>query len=139
MVDEGTPAESEPVTEQASTVAHPSPERLYRTLRDATRRKVLYLLLGESSVSATELTDVLAGWQAPLEGMVGPEERHDIAVSLHHVHLPMLVDANLVEVDAEGDTEVIRLSSLSPPTRQLIDAARTYDRDLVMRTLRELP
>lgn len=127
MADERSSTESQAEAETESGGTVPPPDRLYRALGDATRRQIVYHLLGQPSEDPEELVDVLAGWQATREGMVGPEERHEITVSLHHIHLPLLREAGLVDTDDEE----IRLSALAPPTRELIRAARTYDRAAV--------
>lgn len=102
-----------------------APERLdalFRALASTDRRRVLYYLREQGEATRDELADVLAGWRATNgAGVAGPGERRKIAVSLAHVHLPMLREAGVVTVDP--GTDVVSLVPLSSPVEGCLEAA----------------
>lgn len=77
----------------------------FRALADARRRRLLYLLLEEGETTLDEAATLLAGWTAVESGaMTGPDDRERIRVRLHHVDLPLLSEAGLVDYDRERGT-----------------------------------
>lgn len=99
----------------------PFPAGLYRALAVPERRRALYYLLDRRGVPTGELADVLAGWRAAEEGVVGAEERARILDDLREVHLPLLGDTGLVEYDPDAGT--VTLSSLDGSVREVIRSA----------------
>lgn len=74
------------------------PDRVFELLSDGRRRHVLYYLAREQTGGATvtELREVIS---SRLEG-----DRDDLAVELHHTHLPKLAAAGVVEYDGRSET-----------------------------------
>ncbi|MFB6080208.1 MAG: hypothetical protein ABEJ81_04345 [Haloferacaceae archaeon] len=79
----------------------PTPERefvdtLYRLLANQRRRRIVRLLAERSgSMTFGELVDGLRA--------AGQTDRDRIALDLHHTHLPMLAEADVVESERDGD------------------------------------
>ena len=70
---------------------------IFELLADERRREALYALYRrEDPVPVADLAEEVASAVA-----VGPEH---VANSLHHVHLPKLADAGIVEYDVEAKT-----------------------------------
>lgn len=93
-------------------------DELYRMLADARRRRVLWFLLEHPRTTMEELADVVVGWRASTGAVVGPDDRREIAVSLHHVHLPLLDQAGLLCYD--HGSGAVELASLPEGVRTLI-------------------
>ena len=101
-------------------------DEVFLALADRDRRIVLYYLRWRRRVEVDELADVVAGWRgADRPGAVSRTERDRVLAALRSRHLPILADADLVEVDREAGT--VAIGSLSEPVRSLIDFA--YDAD----------
>lgn len=67
-------------------------------LRDECRRGILRILADSSeTITRSELARTLA------RNGYGSGSVRDVAVALHHVHLPMLADENAIRYEAEGD------------------------------------
>lgn len=103
----------------------PPPDSLFGILSDVHRRRVLWFLLERSDTTVEELADVLAGWRAADEAFVDADDRRELLVSLHHVHLPRLADAGLVTYDADAGS--VRLSSLPDPVESVIEFGYRYE------------
>lgn len=103
----------------------PPPDDLFAALADTTRRRVLWYLLDESSVSLQELADALAGWHLDDQTTVGPDEHENIVAALHHSHLPILDDAGLAVYHREDAT--VEATSLAPVVEDVVAFAHTYD------------
>ncbi|MEA5389065.1 hypothetical protein VB779_19990 [Haloarculaceae archaeon H-GB11] len=57
------------------------------------RRCILYYLREHESASLEKLVDLVTGWLHAMTGdTAGPGDDQRIRTSLHHVHLPVLVD-----------------------------------------------
>ena len=93
-----------------------SDDGLYDALASRRRRRVLYLLREADERTVDELATLLSGWEATETGGMGSREDRDrIAVSLVHVHLPVLDDARLVSYDGRDGTVESR------PVRAVVD------------------
>lgn len=96
-----------------------SDDRLYRALASTRRRRLLYLLLERDECTVEEAATLLIGWDATETGeMATADERERVAVTLQHVHLPLLADAGLVEYYPQSGT--IGIESLDPVVEDLI-------------------
>lgn len=85
---------------------------LFRTLENRDRRYALYFLLEHETVSLTELADVVTGWtHARTQGAVCKRVYDQVLLELRIRHLPVMVDAELVEFDREDE----RVSLASVP------------------------
>lgn len=92
-----------------------------KILRDARRRYALSALSDrESPVALTDLARDVAAYERETDrDDVSAETVESVAVSLHHNHLPMLADANLVTYDPRARTVdpdgIGALDELLPP------------------------
>lgn len=109
--NEGDPQRS--VDEYIRTAQPPPAEVLeldfvYEALAHPRRRYLCYSLLSSTRWTLTELATKLAAWEReiPEEG-VSDVERDEMYVSLYHVHVPKLVELDVVEFDDGVDEEVI--------------------------------
>ena len=109
----------------------PPPDDLFAALSDATRRRVTWYLLDESSVSLHELADVLAGWHLDDQTTVGPDDYQNIVAALHHSHLPVLDDAGLVVYHRDDAT--VEATSLAPVVEDTVRFAHAYATALAQR------
>ncbi|WP_255151118.1 DUF7344 domain-containing protein [Halorarius halobius] len=96
---------SEP-TSPTDAIEDPDVDRILRVLADGTRRRLLRYLArtGDDVVPVEELCGVVAGDDA---------SRRAARASLRHVHLPMLADAGIVDVD--WDREAVRYHGRERP------------------------
>ncbi len=82
----------------------PNVDERYRLLASQRRRLVLEHLAGRTDpVDLTALASAIASRERDLE--VNDERIERVAISLHHVHLPMLSQFGLLEYDA-GATRI---------------------------------
>lgn len=94
---------------RAMAGAGPSDDKydaIFGALADKRSRLSLqYLLNSDIAVTLEELTAELTAWESQLP-VTEPEsgERDKIKASLHHVHLPKMGDADIVEYDAQKRT-----------------------------------
>lgn len=81
-----------------AALSHLSDDEYYRLIAAERRREVVDVLSGRSE--PIELSDLAAGIAARERG-TEPEERfvEQVAVTLHHVHLPKLADAGVIGYD----------------------------------------
>jgi len=131
---ENTPAnrgEDDTQFDLSETATVPDPDVLFQALATTMRRRMLWYVLANAETTTDELADVLAGWESTTAGVVGPSEREEIRIELHHVHLPLLVAADLIEYDSEAET--IEVAAMPEPVREIIRHARQYD-DIVENT-----
>jgi len=103
----------------------PDPDLLFQALSESIRRQCLVYLLDDPETTASELADVIAGWQSTTDGVVGPKQREQIAIELRHVHLPVLATADLIEY--ESPTGTVRLTDVSQSVRDVVRTARRYE------------
>lgn len=103
----------------------PPPDDLFAALANATRRRVLWYLLDESTASLHELADVLAGWRLDDQTTVGPDEHENVVAALHHSHLPILDEAGLAVYHRDDAT--VEATPLAPVVEDSIRFANAYD------------
>ncbi|MFB6179496.1 MAG: ArsR family transcriptional regulator [Halorientalis sp.] len=98
-------------------------DQLFEVLSNRERRRILYYLREHGTATRRELVDVLAGWAATdrEHAATTPDDWSQLATAVHHVHLPKLVDTELVAFDPE--TGIVRLGTLSPWIDRCLDAA----------------
>lgn len=82
-----------------------STEEALALLSDGRRRQVLRHLIGTggSAVELTGLIDGITSGEPRVEGEYGPAA-HRVRTRLHHVHLPKLAEAGIVEYDPQSAT-----------------------------------
>lgn len=86
----------------------------YRLLSAQRRRLALEALESRDlPVSLEDLATGIARREAPIDGMP-PEPTERVAVDLHHCHLPMLADVDVVDYDAATGQVVAFRSELAP-------------------------
>lgn len=78
-------------------------KRAHELLRSSRRRFVLGYLLGEDQpLSVEELVEAVTDWEFGEDAT--ERNREDVAISLHHAHLPRMADLGVVEYDRETGT-----------------------------------
>ena len=87
--------------EQAANTELTESER-HRLLADERRQVVLDVLPEETSELALEELATAVLEQGPTDPGDEPTSRKEVAVSLHHVHLPILADVGVLDYDAEN-------------------------------------
>lgn len=104
-----------------------SEDELYRALAAQRRRQLLYLLhRGDRERSVEELSILLAGWEATERGrMTTADDRYRIHAELHHIHLPLLADLDILDYDRED--KAVRLAYLPEPLAESIDQSVDAD------------
>jgi DNA-binding transcriptional ArsR family regulator len=110
----------------------PTTDEVFELLADRHRRYVLaYLRDASTPVSLPDLATELARVESESDAAEGmADRRRQLFVRLHHVHVPSLADAGLVEHDRErntaelsADDETIEaLSQLLPEVRETVAA-----------------
>lgn len=97
-------------------------DEVFVALADRNRRIALYYLRWRRRVDVDSLADVVTGWRhAGRRRAASRADRDRVRAALLGQHLPILVDADLVEVD--GETRTVAIRPLSEPVRALIDFA----------------
>lgn len=95
-------------------------DRLFRTLTAPRRWAVVSILAGRRApVSVSDLATLLAAREAGVSPLDVPRAgRRPVAISLRHVHLPMLADVGLIEYDeasnAVAPSAPLRMDDRSP-------------------------
>ncbi|WP_254531128.1 DUF7344 domain-containing protein [Natrinema gelatinilyticum] len=109
--------------------AHPPPAEIlelnfvYEALAHPRRRYLCYSLLSSSRWTLTELATKLVAWERDIpEEDVAEFNRDEMYVSLHHAHVPKLVDLDIVEYDTGGE-EVIIASTNAPQVLAALQGA----------------
>jgi DNA-binding transcriptional ArsR family regulator len=110
--------------ERMSEVEDPALDSLFRCLADGRRRIVLAHLLDGGDRSAT--VDELADAVIETEGRSPSSDPESVAITLDHVHLPLLADAGFI--DYERDRGVVtptdRTTSVEPHLNAVRDGHR---------------
>lgn len=119
---------------ESATEAAPPLDVIMRALAVPRRRHVLTVLSNEGRTDVPSLATAVARLEARDDaggrgagngrrsadgGQVTPEHREDVHVALHHVHVPKLDDAGLVDYDREARTVAT--------TEWTVDPARAVD------------
>lgn len=99
--------------------------RLFGMLAERDRRIVLYYLRKHESASLETLADLVAGWTEAGPGPDRSVAHDDVRIGLHHVHLPTLDAAGLVDYDP--DEGRVAFGGLSPIGETVLDAALAAD------------
>lgn len=87
------------------------------------RRYILYYLTRESErVEIETLATAIATWDGGHTGTDRRTDRTDVAIALHHIHLPKLADAGIITFDA--NTGCIELRELNGHGPVLDEAAQ---------------
>lgn len=97
---------------------------LGRLLTSSRRRALLSYLIerGQEPVDRDRLVDTIAEVEHPDPGPT--THRRRIEIALHHVHLPKLVDAELIEYDAVAETVTYQRSRM---LERLLATSATLD------------
>lgn len=108
----------------------PSLDALFEVLSDRRRRILLELLRTTDApiALADAVREVLEREHETQFGELSDEIVEDVHVSLHHVHVPKLVTAGLVEYDADRRT----LELAVPPDRVLPEGAALLQRERLL-------
>lgn len=111
--------ENGPRTLLGTVVGADVDEAVLQAMSDPHRRYVLYYLLDTDATTLDELADAVAGWVTTTHGGVtDPVERDRIEITLHHSHLPVLGDADLVAV---GEDDAVVGATLSEAERKIVE------------------
>ncbi len=99
-------ANPDATTRASSAGTEPSVDDLFAVLGDARRRTVLKVLAGNQTGTDVEslATRVAARESDAAEATPSESTVRDVHVTLHHVHLPKLDDAGLVDHDRGAGT-----------------------------------
>lgn len=112
MVPEDRPPECSHTTQNVVDDA-------FLALRNRKRRYVCYFLLEHETASLSELADVVSAWIHTADSrVVEPRCRDQCHLQLLHVHVPTLVETNLLAYDRDGKT--VSLAPCPEPVRELI-------------------
>lgn len=103
----------------------PHPDELLRALNNQTRRQLLHLLTQQPTTSVETLVEMVHSLDHSGSTPIRAQEREQLASSLDHVHLPLLVDVGLIEYDRS--TGSVELTPLSEPVEELIEFSRQYE------------
>lgn len=90
----------------ASTDDEPSVDELFDVLSETRRRRVLAILTErQSSMDVSELAHAVAAQENDVAPVTLSQSTvHEVQVMLHHVHLPKLDEATLVDYDRNDRT-----------------------------------
>ncbi|MFD1513724.1 DUF7344 domain-containing protein [Halomarina rubra] len=83
-----------PTTDSPTARTTPDADHTFRLLADDERRTLLGAFEEAEHVAVEDLRDHIAA---------DADDRDHASIRLHHVHLPKLADAGLLDVDADGD------------------------------------
>lgn len=85
------------------------------------RCSLRYLINSDTSTTVDELADELAAWESKPQ-VTGPTscKHDDIKMSLMHVHLPKMDDADLIDYDSP--TQTITVGTHSEAARKQLEA-----------------
>lgn len=81
-----------------------SPDTIHDLLSSGRRRHLISYLLErqDETVGVDEVIDWITREERPDPGSIGHRER--VAIDLHHVHIPKLADAGVIEHDPVAET-----------------------------------
>ena len=104
----------------------PSPDELFDALSHAHRRYAIYTLRAFGPMAFDDLADVVTGWLYSRNGETAlRSDRRRVASSLHHVHIPKLLDTAVVTRDDETGTLAIAI--VDPQIDALIDSSQANE------------
>ena len=105
----------------------PTPDELFDVLSDAHRRYAIYTLRAFGPMTFDDLADVVTGWLYSRNGETALRaDRQRVASSLHHVHIPKLLETALVTRDDKAGTLAIEI--VDPQIDELIDSCQANER-----------
>jgi len=107
--------DADEVSELCHALAHPY------------RRVACYYLDEHGEASLTTLADCVTGWVQSDPGSDAPADYDAVRAQLHHVHLPILADAELVTYDPVE--QGVAFESLSTAATELLESALRADAD----------
>ncbi|USZ73557.1 DUF7344 domain-containing protein [Natronosalvus halobius] len=109
--------------------SHPPPaeilelEFVYEALAHPRRRYLCYSLLSSSRWTLPELATKLVAWERDIpEADVAGFDRDEMYVSLHHAHVPKLVELDIIEYET-GDEAIIIASANAPQVLAVLQGA----------------
>jgi hypothetical protein len=98
-------AEAKPTGERASPEGVLDLQYVFDALSHPRRRYLLSMLHEKRAWTLTELAEKIAAWEHDVEReAVTRTDRDEVYVSLHHAHVPKLVDDRIVEFDRDDET-----------------------------------
>lgn len=104
---------------ESEDTSQSSDDRLYRALTSARRRRLLYLLFDEDEYTIETIATLLTGWEATETGTIQTaDDRKRVLITLKHVHIPLLVEAELVAYDRQRET--LRIESFPALVEDLV-------------------
>ncbi|WP_276273199.1 DUF7344 domain-containing protein [Haloarcula litorea] len=81
------------------------PDHVFETLAHPRRRYLCYTLLTDAEWSLTDLATKVAAYENGVaEDAVTDDQRESVYVSLHHAHVPKLVEEGVVVFDRDAET-----------------------------------
>lgn len=88
-------------------------DEIFRALANPTRRQLIaYIDACEASVTFDELTEYLSASINSSEELAGSADLNNVAIELHHVHLPKLEAIGLVDISEEPTCRMVRGTDL---------------------------
>lgn len=101
---------------------------LFDHLDDGRRRCVLACLIGRSGpIELNEVAELLSVALGSGTSADGPDDCDRLAIELHHVHLPKLAAAGLLEYEPEGRT--VRVNETVERVKPYLDLDYRYPAD----------
>mgnify|MGYP000483416213 CR=1 FL=1 len=106
-----------------------TPNRVFEILESSRRRHVLsYLRRRDREVHVDELAAAVAARENDVDPADVDEDRlRQVQLSLHHVHLPKLESAGLIEC-SQGDERTVALTGDISPLEPGLDVQQTDER-----------
>lgn len=93
------------------------------------RRFTLYYLLSNEHVNIESASLQIAAWeQDETIASVSEKARESVEVSLHHIHLPKLVESGIIEYDSRGG-DIVRGNRFSE-IRSTIEQIRANENEI---------
>ena len=108
----------------------PTPDELFDALSDVHRRYAIYTLRAFGPMTFDDLADVVTGWLFSRKGETAlRSDRRRVATSLHHVHIPKLLETALVTRDDK--TGIFAIEIADPQIDELLDSCQANERRFV--------